>query len=73
MKTQTKVGLLTCGIARHACLENGYTHIWASTLEKLSWEFPTKGDLNQSPQTQRLAKKIEILPGASLDVLLSNK
>ena len=35
--------------------------------------FPTKQDSNQSPQLQRLVKKIEISLEASLDMILSNK
>ena len=39
----------------------------------LSSGFLTKGDLNQYPQLQGLAKKIDILPVASLDMTLSKK
>ena len=32
--------------------------IWASTRQNLSSGFPTKGDSNQSPRLQRLARKL---------------
>ena len=35
------------------------THIWASSRENLSSVFPKKRDLNQSPQLQRLARKLQ--------------
>ena len=37
-----------------------YCCIWASTRENLSWGFPTKQDSEQSPQLQRLARKLKI-------------
>ena len=35
--------------------------------------FPKKRDSNQSPQLQRLARKLQFSPVASLDMILSNK
>ena len=46
---------------------------WVSTGQNLFSEFPTKQDSNQSLQLQRLARKIEILLVASLDIILSKK
>ena len=51
----------------------GGRHIWDLTRQNLSSGFPTKRDLNQSPQLQKLARKFEILLVASLDMILSNK
>ena len=42
-------------------------------LQNLSSVFPTKQDSNQSPQLQKLARKIEISLAASLDMILPNK
>ena len=45
--------------------------ILASTQEKLSSGCPTKQFSNQSPQLQRLARKLKFSPVASLDIILS--
>ena len=50
---------------------NTATVIWASSLENLSSKFPSKRVSNRSPQPQRLARKIEILPVARLNMVLS--
>ena len=45
-------------------VHNGYIDIdkpnWASSLENQSSGFRTKRDSNQSPQLQRLARKLKI-------------
>ena len=46
---------------------------WASSRENLSSGLLTKGDSNQSPQLQRLARKIELFFVASLDMVLFKK
>ena len=35
------------------------TRMWASSRENLSSGFPTKRDINQSPQLQKLARKLK--------------
>ena len=50
-----------------------YCIIWASSRENLSLGFPTKRVSNRSPQLQRLARKSEISPVASLHMVLSKQ
>ena len=45
--------------------------IWAAMQENLSSGFPTKQDSMQSPQLQRLARKLKFV--ASLDMILFKK
>ena len=49
--------------------DNKLQIIWALTRETLSSGFPSKRDSNQSPQLQRLARKLE----ASLHIILLKK
>ena len=47
---------------------------WATMLQNLFLGFPRKRDSNQSPQLQRLARKLKFrLQVACLDVILSKK
>ena len=41
------------------CETESISYIWASTRQELSSGFPTKRDSNQSPQLQRLARKLK--------------
>ena len=43
----------------YAIYDNGLYHIWASSRQNLSSGFTTKGDSNQSPHLQRLARKLK--------------
>ena len=42
-----------------AKLTLSFLDIWASTLQNLSSRFPTDRDSNQTPQLQRLARKLK--------------
>ena len=46
---------------------------WPSSRENLSSGLPKKRESNHSPQLQRLARKINITPVASLHMILSKK
>ena len=59
--------------ARHFNIFRSFKSIWAWTQQNLSSGFLTKQDSNQSPQLQRLARKLIILLVASLDMILSDK
>ena len=56
-----------------AYIKFSVNYIWALPWENLSSGLLTKQVSNQSPQLQRLARKNEILPVASLHTILSKK
>ena len=62
---------LSCFVkAAHSIIYMSQYIIWVATQENLSWGFLKKGDSNQSPQLQRLARKLEFRFVASLDMIL---